>query len=114
MRLEGVMMATGEERENRGPAAGGVDSVGRGLVQGGATMAKGLFPVIGVVGTTAVRIGLSAVLLLPVFGPPVHRVTAAQWRPVVAYGITIGLMNLLFYQALARIPLCLLVTLAFA
>jgi inner membrane transporter RhtA len=82
-------------------------------VQGGATIAKGLFPVIGAVGTAAVRIGLSAIILLPICRPPVHRFTAAQWRAVVPYGVTIGVMNLLFYQALARIPLGLAVTLEF-
>jgi inner membrane transporter RhtA len=82
-------------------------------VQGGATIAKGLFPVIGAAGTAAVRIGLSAIILLAVFRPPVHRFTAAQWRAVVPYGVTIGVMNLLFYQALVRIPLGLAVTLEF-
>lgn len=82
-------------------------------VQGGATIAKGLFPVIGAAGTAAVRIGLSAIILLAVFRPPVHLFTAAQWRAVVPYGVTIGVMNLLFYQALVRIPLGLAVTLEF-
>src|SRR5580765_4780909 len=82
-------------------------------VQGGATIAKGLFPVVGAAGTTAVRIGLSALILLTVFRPPVHRLTAAQWRAVVPYGISIGVMNLVFYQALVRIPLGLAVTLEF-
>ncbi len=82
-------------------------------VQGGATIAKGLFPLIGAAGTTAVRIGLSAIILLAVFRPPVHRFTAAQWRAVVPYGVSIGVMNLIFYQALVRIPLGLAVTLEF-
>ena len=82
-------------------------------VQGGAAIAKGIFPVIGVAGTAAIRIGLSAIILLAVFRPAVHRITAAQWRAVVPYGITIGVMNLLFYQALVRIPLGLAVALEF-
>ncbi len=82
-------------------------------VQGGATIAKGLFPVIGAAGAAAVRIGLSALILLAVFRPPVHRFTAAQWRAVVPYGVSIGVMNLIFYQALVRIPLGLAVTLEF-
>ena len=82
-------------------------------VQGGAAIAKGIFPLIGVAGTAAIRIGLSAIILLAVFRPPVHRFTAAQWRAVVPYGITIGVMNLLFYQALVRIPLGLAVSLEF-
>ncbi len=82
-------------------------------VQGGAAIAKGIFPLIGVAGTTAVRIVLSAIILCVVFRPAVHRFTAAQWRAVVPYGITIGVMNLLFYQALVRIPLGLAVALEF-
>src|SRR4051812_23773736 len=82
-------------------------------VQGGATIAKRLFPIIGAPGTTAVRIGLSAIILLAVFRPPVRRFSAAQWRAVVPYGVSIGVMNLLFYQALVRIPLGLAVTLEF-
>ena len=82
-------------------------------VQGGATIAKTLFPVLGAAGTTTIRIGLSAIILLAAFRPPVHRFTAAQWRAVVPYGVTIAVMNLLFYQALVRIPLGLAVTLEF-
>ena len=82
-------------------------------VQGGAAIAKGIFPLIGVAGTVAIRIVLSAIMLLVVFRPAVHRFTAAQWRAVVPYGITIGVMNLLFYQALVRIPLGLAVALEF-
>ena len=82
-------------------------------VQGGAAIAKGIFPYIGAAGTAAIRTILAAIILLAVFRPPVRRFTPLQWRAVVPYGITIGLMNLLFYQALARIPLGLAVALEF-
>ena len=82
-------------------------------VQGGAAIAKGIFPVIGVAGTAAIRVALSAIILIAVFRPAVHRFSAAQWRAVVPYGITIGVMNVLFYQALVRIPLGLAVALEF-
>ena len=82
-------------------------------VQGGAAIAKGIFPSIGAAGTAAIRTGLAAIILLAVFRPRVHRFTAEQWRAVVPYGITIGVMNLFFYQALVRIPLGLTVALEF-
>lgn len=82
-------------------------------VQVGAAVAKGLFPLIGALGTTAIRTGLSAVILLAVVRPPLRGLTTEQWRAVVPYGITIGAMNLVFYQAIARIPLGLAVTLEF-
>ena len=82
-------------------------------VQGGAALAKGLFPVLGAAGTAGMRIALSALMLVAVFRPPLGRLTRAQWRAVVPYGITLGAMNLLFYLALARVPLGLAVTLEF-
>ncbi|MCB2406676.1 EamA family transporter [Hymenobacter lucidus] len=82
-------------------------------VQGGAAIAKGLFPVLGAAGTTSIRIGLSALLLLLVVRPRLAQLQPAQWRAVVPYGLALGAMNFLFYCALARIPLGLAVTLEF-
>jgi inner membrane transporter RhtA len=82
-------------------------------VVGGAAIAKGLFPALGAAGTAGIRIGLSAVILLAVFRPPLARFSAAQWRAVVPYGVVLGLMNFVFYLAIARIPLGLAVTLEF-
>ena len=82
-------------------------------VQGGAAIAKGLFPVLGAAGTTSLRVGLSALVLLAVVRPRLGQLRAAQWRAVVPYGLALGAMNFLFYCALARIPLGLAVTLEF-
>jgi inner membrane transporter RhtA len=82
-------------------------------VQAGAALAKGLFPVIGSTGTVGLRTGISAVILLAAFRPPLHRLTAAQWRVVVPYGVVLGVMSLVFYASLARIPLGLAVTVEF-
>jgi inner membrane transporter RhtA len=82
-------------------------------VQGGAALAKGLFPVIGSTGTVGLRIGISAVILLAAFRPRLHRLTAAQWRVVVPYGVVLGVMSLVFYESISRIPLGLAVTVEF-
>ncbi|AMR26279.1 transporter [Hymenobacter psoromatis] len=82
-------------------------------VQGGAAIAKGLFPVLGAAGTVGLRIGISAALLLLAVRPRLGQLRAAQWRAVVPYGLALGTMNFLFYCALARIPLGLAVTLEF-
>jgi inner membrane transporter RhtA len=82
-------------------------------VQAGAALAKGLFPALGPVSTVGLRIGLSAVILLGAFRPPLRRMTPAQWRAVVPYGLVLGVMNLVYYCSLARIPLGLAVTLEF-
>ncbi len=82
-------------------------------VQAGASLAKGLFPALGPMGTVGLRVGLSAVILLAVFRPRPRRATAASWRAVVPYGVVLGVMNVVFYLALSRIPLGLAVTVEF-
>jgi len=82
-------------------------------VQGGAAIAKGLFPALGATGTVGLRVVLSAVMLLAAFRPRLARFTGAQWRAVIPYGLVLGVMNVVFYQAIARIPLGLAVTLEF-
>jgi inner membrane transporter RhtA len=82
-------------------------------VQGGAALAKGLFPVLGPSGTVGLRIGISAVILLAAFRPKLRRLNAAQWRVVLPYGVVLGVMNLVFYHSLSRIPLGLAVTVEF-
>jgi inner membrane transporter RhtA len=83
-------------------------------VQGGAAFAKELFPALGSAGTAGMRVGVSALLLLAAFRPPLTRFTRAQWRALIPYGVVLGAMNLSFYMALERIPLGLAVTLEFA
>jgi inner membrane transporter RhtA len=82
-------------------------------VQGGAALAKGLFPALGAAGTVGLRIGLSALILLAAFRPSLRRLNAAQWRAVLPYGVVLGTMNMLFYFSLSRIPLGLAVTVEF-
>jgi len=82
-------------------------------VQGGAALAKGLFPALGATGTVGLRVGISAAMLLGVFRPRLREATAAHWQAVIPYGVVLGLMNILFYLALSRIPLGLAVTVEF-
>jgi len=81
--------------------------------QGGAAIAKGIFPVLGAAATSSLRIVLSAVILVIFNRPNLRSVTSAQWRLIVLYGLTLGAMNTIFYMAIARIPLGLGVTLEF-
>ena len=82
-------------------------------IQAGAALAKDLFPALGPAGTTGLRVSLAALLLLLLFRPPLRSVSRAHWAALVPYGLSLGLMNLTFYLALARIPLGLAVTLEF-
>ncbi|KIO77109.1 transporter [Pedobacter lusitanus] len=82
-------------------------------VQGGAAIAKGLFPVLGAESTALIRIGLSAVILMAVNRTNLRNLTAQQWKAVIPYGLCLGVMNLVFYMAIKRIPIGLGVTLEF-
>lgn len=81
--------------------------------QCGAALAKGIFPVLGAVATSSLRIVLSAVILIIFNRPNIRNLTRAQWKAVALYGLTLGAMNVIFYMAIARIPLGLGVALEF-
>lgn len=83
-------------------------------VQGGAAIAKGLFPVLGASTTAGLRIAISALMLLVAFRPALMRLTRAQWGALLPFGMCLGLMNEAFYLSLSRIPLGLAVTIEFA
>lgn len=82
-------------------------------VQGGASIAKQLFPSIGAIGTSTLRIGLSALLLTLINRPKFSKFTKKQWLYCALYGLGIAAMNLIFYMAIQRIPLGLGVTVEF-
>lgn len=74
-------------------------------LQCGATFAKSLFPAVGAAGTSALRVGFSALILIAVWRPWRRSLPAREAGWIALYGTALGLMNLLFYLALARLPL---------
>jgi inner membrane transporter RhtA len=80
----------------------------------GAALAKSLFSAIGPEGTTALRNGYGALMLLAFWRPwRGGRLSLAQWRAVALYGVALGIMNLMFYSALQTLPLGLAVAIEF-
>lgn len=71
----------------------------------GAASAKSLFPLVGAEGVTALRVGLSAVLLTAVWRPWRSRLGRRDLRNVLVYGVTLGAMNLSIYRAMELIPI---------
>lgn len=73
--------------------------------QFGTAFAKSLFPAIGAVGVTTLRVIIAALVLGALWRPWRNPPTRAAWPMLAAYGVALGLMNLTFYLALRTIPL---------
>lgn len=82
-------------------------------IQGGASLAKSLFPQVGAAGVTALRLGLGTAILVLIFKPWRLRFSQQQRIPLLCYGLALGAMNYLFYLSLQRIPLGVAVALEF-
>lgn len=73
-----------------------------------------LFPVVGAQGTTAVRVGFSALLVLLLWRPWRWHLSRADARAIVLYGAALGGMNLMFYMSLRTLPFGLAVAIEFS
>jgi inner membrane transporter RhtA len=83
-------------------------------IQFGAALAATLFDDLGPGGTSLVRLGFAAVILVALWRPRPSAYSAAELRLAALFGLMLGVMNLSFYEALDRIPLGIAVTLEFA
>jgi len=81
--------------------------------QAGASIAKQLIPVIGAPGTTALRLGLSALIVCVIQRPWRSLPSRSSLGVILAYGLALGTMNFVFYMALRTIPLGIAVALEF-
>lgn len=77
----------------------------------GASIAVLVFDQVGPAGIVFLRLLFSAGVLLAIARPKLRGIPKRSWIVVTLFGISLGLMNLLFYQAIARIDLGITVTL---
>ncbi len=82
-------------------------------VQFGAAIAKSLFDVVDPATMAWLRMAIAFPLLLLIARPRLRGRTADEWRHVLIYGLTLGVMNFAIYQSVARIPVGLAVTIEF-
>jgi inner membrane transporter RhtA len=74
-------------------------------VQFGGALAVTLMPRAGALGVVTLRLLAAAIVLLLVCRPRLRGHSRADWVTVIVFGIAMGGMNGLFYEAVARIPL---------
>lgn len=79
----------------------------------GASIAKGLFPVLGAAGASFLRLGLATIMLFVVWRPWRFSITRQQLGIIALYGSALGLMNLTFYESIARLPIGIALALEF-
>ncbi|WP_017541642.1 EamA family transporter [Nocardiopsis halophila] len=82
-------------------------------VQAGAGIAKNLFGVLPPSAVVWLRLLTSAALLLVLARPALRGRTWADWAVVAGFGASLALMNFSIYQAIARIPMGIAVTIEF-
>lgn len=83
------------------------------FITSGASLAKSLFPLIGVEATVGLRLTFAAILLFIIFRPWRFTPKKTEWKVVIIYGVAMGAMNLSFYTAINRIPLGIALALEF-
>ena len=100
-------MTTASASDRAARPFGPVGLVAIGLIcqEVGASFAVLLFPSVGVIGMVSLRLAFSAIVLLVVARPRLRGHSRNDWLTVITFGITLALLNALFYEALARVPL---------
>ncbi len=82
-------------------------------IQSGASLAKMLFPIVGSIGTTTLRLFFATLILGLFWRPWRTTILRKEIKLLVYYGMSLGFMNFLFYLAIERIPLGIAVAIEF-
>ena len=79
----------------------------------GSAVAKTLFDELSPVGATLLRVVFASAILMGIWRPSVRSFSRQAWTIMGIFGLTLALMNLSFYAAIARIPIGIAVALEF-
>jgi inner membrane transporter RhtA len=82
-------------------------------IQLAAAIAHDLFDQVGPSGASALRFALGAVIILVIVRPSVRGRDRSTWHAIAAYGISLAVLNLTFFEAIQRLPMGIAVTFAF-
>jgi inner membrane transporter RhtA len=81
-------------------------------IQGGNALAVTLFRHVNVSGATSLRVVFGSLLLLAIIRPRIRGRSTSERRSALRFGVLLATMNIVFFQALRRLPLGVAVTLA--
>ncbi len=107
-------MIPGARAQLHRPPAAALVAAGAFSVQFGAAVAISLFDRVGPAGAVTLRLFIAAVLLGIMARPRVRSIRRADLGVALAFGLVLAGMNLSFYEAIARIPLGVAVTIEFS
>ena len=82
-------------------------------IQIAAAIAHDLFDTLTPAGVSALRFALGAAVILPVVRPAVRGRDRETWSAIAVYGISMGVLNVTFFESIDRLPMGVAVTLAF-
>ena len=82
-------------------------------IQVAAAIAHSLFDTLTPTGVSALRFALGTAIVLPVVRPSLRGRDRETWTAIAVYGISLGILNVTFFQSFQRLPLGLAVTFAF-
>ena len=82
-------------------------------IQIAAAIAHDLFDTLTPTGVSALRFALGTAIILPAVRPAVRGRDRETWYAIAIYGISLGILNVTFFESIDRLPLGLAVTFAF-
>ena len=107
------MSSPGSPRQGSYPGSVLLLLVAMASIQSGASLAKTLFQSVGAPGAVALRTALATVMLCVVLRPWRVKSTGGSRMALAIYGVSLGVMNFLYYQALRTLPLGITVAIEF-
>ena len=107
------MSSPGSPRQGSYPGSVLLLLVAMASIQSGASLAKTLFQSVGAPGAVALRTALATVMLCVVLRPWRVKSTGGSRVALGIYGVSLGVMNFLYYQALRTLPLGITVAIEF-
>lgn len=81
--------------------------------QAAAVLVTGMLSTVGAPGISGLRMTAAAIIMVVLFRPKLSGMTRARAINIVVYGIAMGMMSMMIYEAIARLPQGVAVTIDF-